>query len=492
MVRDMRTGTVCDQLEGVCAVHWTAAGTLLYTVQNDLCRPHRVFEHALGTPRARDACVFAEDHEKIFLDLSRTKDGRWNVVYAQSKTRGGAWVRDARAPYAAPFRAVPGPSVAEAAALRGTGPVPPPAAGEAPADVFLSVEHHAGVFYVGVKGGAAGHMDVVRLPLDAVLPDTAAQNPRRTGPLYGADRLLGRGRDTATEALTVDSDMFASHLVLYQYCPDRRGYRLLLFAHAADAAAADAGAPGAAAAGVWAVDLPPLAALHLCANQDYEARAVRYSYSSLAAPLTVCDLRLADMSVSVVAAASTATPGPATTAAATPFWQGTVRYPSGARAAAGTDPRGPAATAGPDDIVVASECVGDAGVPVTLAYRAGLRAPGAPRPPALLCAYGAYGHLLSPDFHFERAWLLRRGWLVALVHVRGGGERGAAWHAAGSRAAKRNSGLDFAAAAAWLHDRGYTAPETTAAYGHSAGALVPPMALHLGPPGCVASCSRTA
>ena len=44
--------------------------------------------------------------------------------------------------------------------------------------------------------------------------------------------------------------------------------------------------------------------------------------------------------------------------------------------------------------------------------------------PLLLTAYGAYGATLDADFRLERLSLLRRGWTVALAHVRGGGELG--------------------------------------------------------------------
>ena len=44
--------------------------------------------------------------------------------------------------------------------------------------------------------------------------------------------------------------------------------------------------------------------------------------------------------------------------------------------------------------------------------------------PALVTVYGAYGECLDTGFEPERLALLDRGWVVALAHVRGGGELG--------------------------------------------------------------------
>ena len=57
--------------------------------------------------------------------------------------------------------------------------------------------------------------------------------------------------------------------------------------------------------------------------------------------------------------------------------------------------------------------------------------------------YGAYGMSLPLDYHPSHACMLERGWVLAFAHVRGGGERGKAWHAAGRGLNKWNSFWDF-------------------------------------------------
>ena len=61
-------------------------------------------------------------------------------------------------------------------------------------------------------------------------------------------------------------------------------------------------------------------------------------------------------------------------------------------------------------------------VPVTIAHRRGLKLNGSN--PALMTVYGAYGHCLDTGFQPEQLSVLDRGWVIALAHVRGGGELG--------------------------------------------------------------------
>jgi len=92
--------------------------------------------------------------------------------------------------------------------------------------------------------------------------------------------------------------------------------------------------------------------------------------------------------------------------------------------------------------------------------------------PALLEAYGAYGVCLDAVFNpLSLAWLECNG-VLAFAHVRGGGEYGRAWHAAGQKANKPNAWRDFIACAEYLVSQGYTSPSRLAVEGTSAGAIV--------------------
>ena len=93
--------------------------------------------------------------------------------------------------------------------------------------------------------------------------------------------------------------------------------------------------------------------------------------------------------------------------------------------------------------------------------------------PLLVLAYGSYGASLEPEFRPEVLPLLKRGFLVALAHVRGGGELGPSWTDQGRCRNKLNSVTD-------LHDviehlvkfEKYVDAKRVAVMGESAGGLL--------------------
>ena len=109
-------------------------------------------------------------------------------------------------------------------------------------------------------------------------------------------------------------------------------------------------------------------------------------------------------------------------------------------------------------------------VPMTVAHLAGLPYDG--HAPALLVAYGAYGLCLEADFRPERLTLLRRGWVLVLAHVRGGGEMGRTWHTAGAGMNKPTSVDDLETCLEHLFTHGLSRPGHVAVHGTSAGGVV--------------------
>jgi oligopeptidase B len=132
----------------------------------------------------------------------------------------------------------------------------------------------------------------------------------------------------------------------------------------------------------------------------------------------------------------------------------------------------------PDDYVAEQRLVerpGAVHVPLTLLYR---RDHGLTRGPVLLHSYGAYGFSIDPYFWLPRFSLLDRGFVFAIAHVRGGGELGRAWHAAGRRHRKPDSIGDYIACAEYLRDTGISDPSNLYAMGESAGGLLVGAALN--------------
>jgi oligopeptidase B len=109
-------------------------------------------------------------------------------------------------------------------------------------------------------------------------------------------------------------------------------------------------------------------------------------------------------------------------------------------------------------------------IPVSMVYRRDLRRGGSQ--PTLLTGYGAYGFPHDVHFSSARLSLLDRGVVVAIAHVRGGGEMGKRWHDEGRMLSKRNTFTDFIAAAEHLVALRVTQPSQLAIEGGSAGGLL--------------------
>jgi prolyl oligopeptidase len=91
--------------------------------------------------------------------------------------------------------------------------------------------------------------------------------------------------------------------------------------------------------------------------------------------------------------------------------------------------------------------------------------------PTLLHGYGSYGITYDPAFDPTSLAWLERGGVIAVAHVRGGGEYGEDWHNAGRKATKSNTITDFIACAQYLIDNRYTVPQHLAGEGTSAGGI---------------------
>jgi oligopeptidase B len=182
------------------------------------------------------------------------------------------------------------------------------------------------------------------------------------------------------------------------------------------------------------------------ANPEFETSVFRYGYQSLVTPASVYDYDLDKRT--------------ATLLKRTEVLDGydPERYASERIWAAATD---------------------GAQIPISLVYRKGLRRDGSA--PLHLSAYGAYGFPLSATFSSNRVSLLDRGVVVALAHVRGGGEIGKLWHDEGRTLKKRNTFTDFIACAEHLLAEGYGARDRLVIEGASAGGLLMGAVVNLRP-----------
>jgi oligopeptidase B len=111
-----------------------------------------------------------------------------------------------------------------------------------------------------------------------------------------------------------------------------------------------------------------------------------------------------------------------------------------------------------------------AGIPISLVYRKGVLKDGSN--PLLEYGYGSYGAIEDPYFDSSLLSLLDRGFIYALVHIRGGSDLGRAWYEDGKLLKKKNTFTDFIACAEHLVAEKYTRPDKLFAAGASAGGLL--------------------
>lgn len=108
-------------------------------------------------------------------------------------------------------------------------------------------------------------------------------------------------------------------------------------------------------------------------------------------------------------------------------------------------------------------------VPLSLIYNKGTVLDGAA--PLLITGYGAYGKSSVPYFSPYSLLWVKKGGILAVAHVRGGGELGDAWHKDGQKTSKPNTWKDMIACTQYLIDNNYSSPKHIAIYGGSAGGI---------------------
>ena len=92
--------------------------------------------------------------------------------------------------------------------------------------------------------------------------------------------------------------------------------------------------------------------------------------------------------------------------------------------------------------------------------------------PILLYAYGSYGSTIDPRFSSTRLSLLDRGFVFAIVHIRGSEYLGRNWYEEGKLLKKKNTFNDFIDCSKFLIENNYTSSSHLHALGGSAGGLL--------------------
>lgn len=109
-------------------------------------------------------------------------------------------------------------------------------------------------------------------------------------------------------------------------------------------------------------------------------------------------------------------------------------------------------------------------VPLSIIYPKNMKMDG--NTPAYITGYGGYGISSTPRFSNRLSVLLEQGVVLAIAHVRGGGEKGENWHKDGMKAKKPNTWKDFIACSEYLIDQKYTSSSRLIGNGVSMGGVL--------------------
>lgn len=130
-------GSIVDTIESAVSIEWATSRTptLFFTIPDDRLRARKLYRRSLNAdgPCKPDVLVYEEPNDRLYLDVSRTKDGRYVTINSNSKRTSEVRLLDAQHPDAAPVL------------LRRREP-----------GVRYFVEHRCGVFYIVTnRGGTA-------------------------------------------------------------------------------------------------------------------------------------------------------------------------------------------------------------------------------------------------------------------------------------------------------------------------------------------------
>ena len=232
-VRDLRTGVDLDDLvvRTYYGLAWSAdGGSIFYTVPDEAMRPFQVWCHVLGSAQADDRLVFQEDDERFFIDVDGSRDERWIVIGAGSRTTSEVFVVPADDP-ARPPRSVLG---------RRSG-------------VEYSVEPWGDRFVIVNNAHDAEDFQISTVLIDD--PDAK--------PVTLVEHVVGRRINSA--------DAFAGHLVIGEWADGQPRLRVV-FADGTERGIDTGREP---------------CDVELEANPEYHTSSLRFTHQSLTSPATV-------------------------------------------------------------------------------------------------------------------------------------------------------------------------------------------------------------
>ncbi|HEY7615072.1 MAG TPA: S9 family peptidase [Gemmatimonadales bacterium] len=382
-VKDLRTGALLpDSISNVWSgTAWADTNTFFYTRADSAKRAYQIWRHQLGKPAGPDVKVFQEDSVLYNAGVYRSRSGSYVFIGSEGFRSAGWWAVPTNRPTEAPRLLLP----------------------RRP-DVLSTPDHVPGRFLILTNDGAT-NFRIVSTPEGDASPSG------------------WRDWQPASDSVFIEGmDVFRTHVVVSERAGGLRRLRVVRLADQA----------------THFVTFPdPAYGVYPSENHDFDAAAVRFTYSSLTTPDQVVEYDLTTRTRKVLKQKE---------------------VPSGfdqrkyemrrvtARARDGEE------------------------VPVTLLLPREFPKDGSR--PFLLYAYGSYGSTTEPDFDSTVLSLVDRGFGYAIAHVRGGQEMGRRWYDDGKMMHKKNTFNDFIDVAEYLVRERYTSRDRLVANGASAGGLL--------------------
>ena len=385
-IKDLATGQwLPDQIEKLSwGLAWADDNrTLFYMTPDSAKRGDRVWRHVIGTPRTADVSVYQDADVLFNVNLARSRSGEYILISSTSFTSSEWHLIPTARPTEAPRVVAP----------RRPG-------------IEYEVEPGEGVLYITTNEGAPNFR-----VMTAPLRDPARANWR--------DWIAPRA-DVFIEGVMP----FKHHVVVSER---REGLRRLRISGLEGRRESHEVTFPEAAYGVFPGS-----------NPQYDARVLRFTYSSLVTPNTVVDYEM-DRRTRTELKRDEVLGG-----------YDPARYEVERLYALARD--------------------GVTRIPISLVHKKGVPRDG--KAPLLLYAYGSYGSTTEPTFSSQRFSLVDRGFTYAIAHVRGGQEMGRPWYDDGKMLHKMNTFTDFIDVADHLVRERYTSSDRLAANGGSAGGLL--------------------
>jgi oligopeptidase B len=240
-IKDLGTGELlADRLSG-CShrVAWANdSRTLFYTVLDGSHRPWQLYRHRLGTAQRADVLIHTEFDASFYLDISRTRSGRYLLLDLSSHSASEVWFGDADHPEE-PFQVLQ--------------PRQP--------GLEYSVTHHGDRFFITTNDGATNFR----------LVHSSVANPGRE---HWSPVLPYR-----PEVKLDGTDAFEGHLVVYERESGLTRVRILDLGGGSE----------------HLIPFPePVYTIRPHGNPEFHTTRFRFTYTSLVTPSSVIDYDLAE------------------------------------------------------------------------------------------------------------------------------------------------------------------------------------------------------